>query len=328
MSFGTYDPTRGNAQSTRPKRFYLNYGSNVYRVLPPVKSLASKNKIAQFWSVIWLTDSKNKKRPVASVLKKMNNVVTQNDPVLDRLAQMQAELNAALASGQPQQVVQMLKESMKSIMHKKIYALNVLNAAGELGVLEIPYTSYQNLDQRIKELHTRGVDAIGIGADKGALFDFKKTKDERGKTTYPVDAAMSSGKDAAGNFVLSYLRMPLTAEEAASISERAEDLGNLFTELSYEEMQALATLDQRAFDAVFQKPQVVEESNEDEETQAESMGIYNPLAQSTSTTAINPLQSAGSNIAMNMHSSGQQLQSNAVVSNQQVKNFLFPDKKG
>ncbi len=91
MSFGAYDPTKGKYQSTRPKRFYLNYGSNVYRVLPPVKSLASKNRIAQFWSVIWLRDSKNKARPVSSVLRTKDKVVIQNDPVLDRLAQMQAE---------------------------------------------------------------------------------------------------------------------------------------------------------------------------------------------------------------------------------------------
>lgn len=333
MSFGSYDPTKQGTKANRPKRFYLKDGSNMYRVLPPVKSLQEKNKIAQYWSMFWLTDTQNRKRPVASILRKQKDQILQDDPVLTRLEQMQVELNNAVASNAPPVTIQILKENLKRILHKKFYAVNALSPSGELGVLELPYTSYQNFENRQRELWTQGIDAVGIGPDKGVFFDFKKLKDERGRTVYPVDVATKTTKDALGNFVVTYIRSPLSPEEASSLAERAEDLTTLFTEHSYEAMQALATLSQQAFDAVFQRSKpsedegpVSEETQEDlraaaVQQSAVGNGIFNPLAQMAT-----PAPTGFGSVVPQPQMTVQQPNMGQVLNNQAVKSFLFPEK--
>jgi hypothetical protein len=312
----------------------------MFRVLPPVKTLAEKNKIAQYWSIIWLTDTQNRKRPVSSVLRKQKGVILQDDPILTRYEQMQAELDAAMKSGAPEIDIQILKENIKRIMPKKFYAVNVLSASGELGVLELPYTSYQNFENRLRELYAQGIDAVGIGPDKGVFFDFKRLQDERGKTVYPVDVATKTTKDQYGNFVVTYIRSPLSEEEAASLASRAEDLTKLFTEYSYEAMQALATLSQQAFDAVFQKPQNVEPENDTEvsdETQEElaqykaanQQQILNPIAQNAAPKPQNLGSTFGpASMPTQTLTPTSSLSNKNVMNNAKVKNFLFPDKKG
>lgn len=358
MSFGSYDPNKQSTRQNRGKKFYLKDGSNLYRVLPPAKSLKDKNKIAQFVSVIWLTDTKNKKRPVASILRTQNKQIVQSDPLLNRLEEMKAALSQALANNENPTVVTTLKENLKRIRHNKGYAMNVISAGGEVGVLEIPYTAYQGLENRIRELNAKGIDAIGIGSDKGLFFDFKKLKDERGKTVYTVDTATKTVKDATGNFGIQYIRAPLTVEEATTIGEQVEDLTKLYRELSIQEMEALATLDQRVFDAIFAKATPAQEEAEgpvDDDTQndlTQYMGTtqtqvgQNPLTamQAPVQQQVNPqqvyqqqpMQTVGymqTQPLPNTPVAPQYQQTGFggnVADNNKVKNFLFPDqnKKG
>jgi hypothetical protein len=339
MSYGTYDPTKKEGANQRPKRFYLKPGSNLYRILPPVKSLADKNKIAQYWSVIWLKDTRNKSRPVSSILRKKDGQVVQADPLIEKLEAMKAELTSAISRNENQAVLNMLKENLNRVRNNKGYYLNVLTASNELGVLEIPYTSYQNLDQRLTELWTQGIDAIGVGADKGVFFDFKKLKDERQKTVYPVDVATKAAKDSAGNFVMHYIRSPLSEEEASRLLERAEDLTQLYNSLSFEEMEALATLDQRVFDAIFMKSKDVEPANEDavdDETKAE-LGLYRGATAATNlgvgqgvVTQAAPVQTATVRTAQPTTQPTATIgmpMGQSAANNEKVRNFLFPDKK-
>lgn len=363
MSFGAYDPTKQANRFSRRKTFYLKDGSNLYRVLPPAKSLADKNKIAQYWSVLWLTDSRGKKRPVASIFRKNKDVILQYDPLLTRMEEMQKQLSAAIAANENPATVLALKENLKRIRNNKFYALNVLDASGALGVLEIPYTSYQNLDTRIRELQTNGMDAIGIGPDKGIFFDFKKLKDEKGRTVYPVDPAVRTGKDASGQFVMNYIRLALSEEEAGRIGEQVEDLTKLYRELTVEQQTALATMDQRVFDAVFARPvnQAVEEEQEapaEEDTQTQLANYqaqqtqpvqqvvnvnsgYNPPATPTPNygqgySTGNPPVNAGNVVTSGVRTTIPQapqqpmqpinsFQQGSVLNNDKVKNFLFPD---
>lgn len=347
MSFGGYDPTKQASYSNRPKRFYLKEGSNLYRVLPPTKSLKDRNKIAQYWSIIWLTDSRGKKRPVSSIFRKNKDVILQHDPLITKIDEMKREYDLALASNANPAVIAAMKENMKRIYNKKVYALNVISAGGELGVLEIPYTSYQNLEQRIRELYNQGIDAIGVGEDKGVYFDFKKTKDERGRVVYPVDAATKTTKDASGNFIITYVRAPLSQEDAARLAEQAEDLTQLYRELSVDEMTALSTLDQRVFDAVFARPQAATEETGDEEDQEQeqvqyqqqAVGVQSNLGTTQtmrSQQTVLPTGNVGSAVPGNAQPvfSQQTVQpavtgfsQGSVLNNDKVKNFLFPDKK-
>ncbi len=344
MSFGSYDPTKQARKNTYSKKFYLKDGSNLYRVLPPNKSLKDQNKIAQYWSVIWLTDGNGKRRPISSILRTKSQgkgqpkLILQQDPLLVKMEEMKNQLNAAVANGENPAVLAALKQNLKRIQNFKTYALNVISASGELGVLEIPYTAFQALDSRIRDLYTKGIDAIGIGPDKGIFFDFRKQKDERGKTVYSVDPAMKSGKDNSGNFVMSYIRGALTEEEAGLLGEQAEDLTKLYRELSPDEMAALATLDQRVFDAVFQRGAPVEEENDgpvDDETQ-EDLGSYQQLQTSNfgpGTVAQTQQVAAQQTVVQQQVVNQTPSMSGSVnpglngANSAKVKNFLFPDKK-
>lgn len=354
MSFGSYDPTKqATSGFQRRKTFYLKDGSNLYRVLPPTGSLREKNQIAKYWSVIWLTDSKGKKRVVNSILRKgQDKVVLQHDPLITRIEEMEKQLSHAVATNENPATILALKENLKRMRSSKFYALNVLDASGALGVLQIPYTSYQSLDKRLKELNTQGIDAIGIGPDKGLFFDFKKGKDEKGRTVYTVDPAVRTTKDQSGQFIMSYIRMPISEEDAVRLGQQAEDLTTLFRTLSVEEQTALATMDQRVFDAIFAKPvnnggAEDDGSGPDEETQNNLMQYQNqqvqqpvqqvvqqqpvmqqapvyqqqqttvPVQQPVMQTPVMPTMPAAP-----VTNFGQQ---GSVVQNAQVKNFLFPD---
>ena len=345
MSFGAYDPTKQATRFNRRKTFYLKDGSNLFRVLPPAGSLADKNKIAQYWSVLWLTDSRGKKRPVSSILKKNKDVVLQYDPLLTRMEEMKKQLEIATANNENPATILALKENLQRVMHKKFYALNVIDASGAYGVLEIPYTSYQNLEQRIRELNTQGLDAIGIGPDKGIFFDFKKTKDERGRVVYPVDPAIRTAKDASGQFTMSYIRMSLSDEDAGRLASQAEDLTKLYRELTVDQQSALATMDQRVFDAIFARPTNVAEEQEgpvDEETQGalQNYQTQQPVMPVQSPTYQNGVgYGQGSTVAVSSNPVPQMQvppvmpsapvqsfqQNQSVVDNAKVKNFLFPD---
>lgn len=322
MSFGIYDPTKKGKTKTKTKRFYLEYGSNIYRVLPPVKSLKESGEIAQYWSVIWITDTKGKKRPVASILRKNKDTIIQRDPLIEKIESMKKEYDEAVASGASPEVLASLKEKSDRLYNKKVYALNVLTPAGEVGVLEIPYTSYQSLEQRITELRNKGIDAISIGEDCGVFFDFKKLKDERGRITYPVDIATKTTKDPNGNFIVTYIRAPITEEEAEKISQQAEDLTKLYRELSFDEMAALATFDQRVFDAIFSKGQPVKNDTNNEQS---DLGNSNDdeipevtYAKQKSVNSETPIETVGV-----MTASGS---TKSPVLDDKFKKFIFPDK--
>lgn len=324
MSFGKYDPTKQESYNNYPKRFYLKDGSNLYRVLPPNKSLKDRNKIAQYWSVIWLTDSRGKKRPVSSIFRKNKGIILQHDPLITKIEEMKREYDLAVSSNANPDTIAILKENMKRVYNKKIYALNVISASGELGVLEIPYTSYQNLEQRIRELYTQGIDAIGVGDDKGVYFDFKRTKDERGRVVYPVDAATKTTKDASGNFVITYVRAPLSPEDAARLAEQAEDLTKLYRELSLDEMTALATLDQNVFDAIFTRPQTdTEEVDDESDLDHDAQSEPEPVSLTTQSNFNNPTVF----FAQTAHPAATGFSQGSVLNNDKIKNFLFPDKK-
>lgn len=259
--FGQYDPNK--ATGKKKNRFYLQPGSNLYRILPPAHSLSTENKIAQYWSIIWLTAPNGKKYPVPSILKKgKNGEVLVRDPLIEKIESIAEMIKKATAINDIG-AVQTLKEMQSKIYNKKFYALNAMNINGEVGVLHLPYTAYQSLQNKLKELFNNGIDPIGIGPDKGLFFDFKRTSDERGRVMYSVEVATKLQKNGAVP-QLEYIRAPITESEAAILEQQVEDLTTLYRPVSPQDMALLASMTQEAFDAVFSKGETVSpEEDED-----------------------------------------------------------------
>lgn len=263
MTFGQYDPSK-TATNKRRNRFYLQNGSNLYRILPPVHSLSNENKIAQYWSIIWLTAPNGRKYPVPSILKKgKNGEILTRDPLIEKIEAIAEMGKQALAIGDTA-ALQQVKELQSKIYNKKFYALNAMNMNGEVGVLHLPYTAYQSLQNKLKDLFSNGIDPIGIGPDKGLFFDFKRSQDERGRIMYSVEVATRLQKSGSMP-QLEYIRAPITDEEAKLIASQAEDLATLYRPVRAQDMELLASLTQEAFDAVFGRGETVNTEGSDDE---------------------------------------------------------------
>ena len=276
---GTFSVSSLRGGFERKKRFYLQDGSNPYRVLPPFGSLSVKNIMAKYWEVTWVEGSDKKKRPVVSVLKTKSNgkgkpkTILQRDPLLDKLAALQDSLTAMEQAGGQDAIVAALKEKLWNMRLDKAFYVNAISPSGEIGVLKLRYTAFQNLKTRLEELEKTGVDAINVGPQNGIVFDFKKTKDDKGKTVYPVDIMMSTYRDPNTNKLISEMQqLPIDAQVLARMDKEASDLGTLFKIVTPEEVALIATLDPKMVDRVFARPDAVETDQgpgEEEEVQEE-----------------------------------------------------------
>ncbi|HUM41641.1 MAG TPA: hypothetical protein PKI14_01670 [Fervidobacterium sp.] len=264
-SFSIGNLNSNGSKFVKTKNFYLADGSNLYRILPPFGSQTQTGAIAKFWEIYWVQGATSKK-PVVSIRKTgKDKVVLQADPLEDAIAAKKNELAELETKGAPARVIESLKSMLQNLNADKSYYLNVINPAGEIGVLKIKYTGWQALKKRLEELDARGVDAINPGPDNGIVFDFKRSRDEKGKVGYTVDIASIVSKDPATNKMrVDYQYMPIDDVIIGRMEKEARDLGTLFKTLSVEEQSIVASLDPKAIDSVFTKSTKVEDDGGDE----------------------------------------------------------------
>lgn len=267
MSLGKYSfSTSKGGASSKKKKFYLEKGSNIYRVLPPYGTLSSRGKIAQYWAVTWVSGTKGK-RPVVSILEKSRDgAIIQRDPLLDkiealRLQAAELEKNGSLS----EEAIASMKKNLNAMSLDKAYYVNAMNSGGEVGVLKLKSTAWKALQERLAELDSAGIDPISPGSENGLFFNFKRTETD-GKTVYSVDIHSKTFKDpVTGRMVTEPVPAPLSEEEMLTrMKAGAEDLTTLFTAKTPEEVALIATLDPATIDRVFQVPSRVEEVAEDD----------------------------------------------------------------
>lgn len=271
MSTGKY--SLGNQKSggsfTKRKNFYIDEGSNIFRVLPPFGSLAAEGKIAKYWAITWVSASKGK-RPVVCLENKLRDgTIKQADPLRDKVAILTAQYKALEASGTASdEVLKQLNSVIWGLNLDKSYYLNVMSPANEIGVLKIKGTSFKALMERLTELEKMGVDPINGGMTNGIFFDFKRVKGADNKVAYTVDFHYRMSKDpATGRVVSEMVQAPI---DEATLEDRmkkeASDLSKLFTPKTLEEVAQIATLDPKNIDRVFQSGQVADVAVADDDS--------------------------------------------------------------
>lgn len=277
---------------TRKTRFYLKDGSNLFRVLPPFGTLAEKGIIAKYYGVFWVEGTDGKKRPVPSILETKSNGKNQpktilvRDPLLEKIEALKNSLAAMKQSGADPAVTEALERKLYGLYLDKAYYLNVISPSGEIGVLKLRYTAFQNLKTRLEELDKDGIDPINSGKGNGVVFDFKKIKDEKGKTVYPVDIAMKTYKDqATGKFISEIQQLEIDENTLKRMENEASDLNSLFRVLAPEEVALIATLDPKNVDRVFARPTAAEEAAADDGDDQDDTADYAVGAAKTSGTA-------------------------------------------
>lgn len=302
---GKWDPNATSGKFAKKNRFYLNEGSNIYRLLPPVGDLADTNRLYGYWSVYWLTGDDNKKRPVPTLLQKSKDgTIIQRCPIYDALQAKEKQLEALKKDPvKNANAIEALTAFLKAHSLDKGYYYNVMKPSGEIGVLKIKYKAQQALKALFDQLKTEGIDPINAGEENGIYIDFKTARDERNQFVYTVVKHQKTYRDPATKDLISRTeRAPLDEAALERVEKEAEDLTKLFKYMSPEQMADLAKFDAKIISRVFAQanpsnrtPSVVEEFSQEDEEPADPAGeavVEKVMQESVTKTAGAPTAAA------------------------------------
>lgn len=255
VKYGKY--SAGNLDG-RPKKNYFKVkeGSNIFRVLPPFGSLAEQGVIAKYWAAYWLPFSSGKKRAISSILQMgRDKRIIQDDPLYQKIETLKKSLESMKKDGtQNPAIIEALDKRVYELQVDKAYYLNAISPSGEIGLLKIKYTAFQALKERLRQLEKDGIDPINMGT--GVYFDFKKAKDDHGKTVYGVDIHTKTFKSpATGKLTTELVEAVIDETTLKRMEKEAFDLTTLYKILTPEEQAAVATLDPKVMDRIFARPE-------------------------------------------------------------------------
>ena len=216
---------------------------NIYRVLPPIKSLAQKSKYAQFYATHrGFRGTDGKQRPFRCI-EEMNfktKVITTHCPVCDKVAEMEAQLKAWADSGAPKdQVKKFRDENIFPFQAERKYYLNVVNPENRIGILPIGSKMFKALDDLCKKQEALGRDITGL---EGVYLTFQKKSAYKGdaQAIFNVEIYMHRQQDGSYREVVHHI----DAAFAQRLGPEAADLGMLFNRiLNAEQIAQIVALD-------------------------------------------------------------------------------------
>jgi hypothetical protein len=257
--------------SNKKNRFKIKDGNNVYRILPPMGSLAKKGKWSQYWSVVWgYQNAAGKNRPfadcrVVNFNTKMVEVESEAFLRSQKLKKAFEDLKFKLKNGEP--VDPKLLEKSEQLkdrynIENKHY-VNVVNLQGEIGLLKLGAKAKKLLEAEIKKLIAKGVDPLSL--DNGRFFNI--FREGRGNdTVYQVteykESVMMNGQEVD---VPKVHKM----DEAfiSRLQTEAFDLGKLYVIPTAEQVKAIVEgADPDVVLGLNNQEEVEEEADSDEET--------------------------------------------------------------
>ena len=159
----------------RREFFKIKDGEQVYRVLPPLGSLAKSGKWSRYLRVEWgYADSNGKKKPfldIRNVNRKTGMVEVESEAHIKReeLKKQQLAAVAAFKAGKitKDQLDQMNKIVMNFSLESKHY-MNVIDRNGKIGILKVGHKLKLAMDAEIEKLRSRGVDPLSV--ENGRFF--------------------------------------------------------------------------------------------------------------------------------------------------------------
>lgn len=279
MSDSPFKQFEGFTQSgsTIKKMKYIEEGSNVFFLVPPMGNIQGIDALgAAFTSVHWL-QSTTKKYPVKSVLWTNKDGSIRRPDALHQsinkkkthLTDMATQLDAAGKKDQ----ADMVRDEIKLLPNEdRAYYMNVMDQTGNVSLLKVKSSAYKDLKQKIDELRIKGV-----LQNKGFIdvaFDFKRFKDETGRTHYRVEPATQTVRDPVSNKLTNnFITMDITPEILKSWENGYTDPTTQFHEYTEEEKQVMASLDPVSIDRVLQRGRKVDQTQSSQIDSSPSMDM-------------------------------------------------------
>jgi hypothetical protein len=275
--------------STRREFFKIKDGEQVFRILPPLGSMAKNGKWSRYMRVEWgYSDSNNKKKPFAdirNVNRKTGMVETESEAHLKReeLKQSQSQAVAAFKAGKisKDQLDQMNKLVMNFSLESKHY-VNAIDRNGKIGILKIGHKLKLAIDAEIEKLRSKGVDPLSV--DNGRFFVIGRSG--RGlDTTY----SLSVLAEKIVHPELGEVEKPIVHKLDKSIIDRLAkeamdlaDLDKLYPTLTEEEVKRVVRGTPEDVTEVFNRFR----NNTAESTPAEEDGPENESYSTVATTSV------------------------------------------
>lgn len=230
---------------------------NVYRVLPPLFSMAHEGKYAKWYAThksFPNTTGKRRKFVCVEETDKSGRVL-RHCPMCIKAKEAEAQLEMLKNKGASKdQMYEFRIKHVYPIMSERRYYLNVVNQANEIGVLAINSKMFKALRALCDEQDKRGVDLTGM---EGYFLNFTKKSEYKGdnQAIFGVSLYMT---ETPGDDSLRKVKHSLTKEMIAKIKTDARDLTTLFRTISTEDIELMVSAEdsQRAaiVDRIFASP--------------------------------------------------------------------------
>lgn len=230
------------------KRFKLQDGANIYRILPPFGD-AEVHKGYPFrkWSTAWLIDPQTGKlRPFATPQTEGKDcpVRDYSDLLAKKLKEVEAKLiQKGLNDDQIATKMEGLRKAQWQIRVNHTYAYNASNKEGEVGILEVKSTAHKGIKTLMMAYITEySQDPTSLDSDTaenaGVWFNINKTGKNK-DTTYTVTLNQAREKSSDGKVYKVDDRSPLAENIVDSYEDLGYDLNAIYVRKTYDEMKTI-----------------------------------------------------------------------------------------
>lgn len=259
----------------KKNNFRLKDGSNIYRILPPLGTLAADGIWAVYDSIHWGYKGTKGHKPFKCIQKKdfKTKMVKVQCPECDKIAEYKSRLEDETArlkaSGKTKEEIDEFLKPLADWLYShnldKKWYMNAMDKDGQLGRLAIPHKMYSQLQELITDIVTKkGVDPIAV--DGGVWFDFIRSGKGR-DTTHRV-AIVEQNEVINGRVMSTYKPAPLTQDVLNRLGAEAWDLKNAVRVLNYDEINRIVSSggDEEVVDGVFGNGEITKADEEEPES--------------------------------------------------------------
>lgn len=255
-----------SGERVRKKYFSCKDGNNVYRILPAMFDLASKGQWSMFYRVEFgYKNSDNRMKPFLSPrrVNKDKMVEVESAAHLHRVAlkqeldDLKASLKGQLEAGtitkdEAKTALEEQKKLVKQYNLDSKHYMNVINEAGEIGLLKIPNRAMQALRPLLKELEQKNIDPLSV--DNGRWFNFNRSG--MGLDTVYTVSVVKEQVEVEGHGTLEKDKIHVLSDSVLDrLEKEAFKLDQIFPAPTAEEVDRIVNEGPKAVDEIFAQKQ-------------------------------------------------------------------------